>query len=153
MQRAFPKPAPSYKAKKGSYSCEAGLRKTGPANNYNCLFIIYKKSFFQSNTPTTKVATPAMPNTSRNPSSPYSVNGTGTLTPHKLKIAVGTAKIIVTAARSFMTMFKLLEIIELNAFIMFIKMLEYISTISMACLFSIITSSNKSSSSSYILRT
>lgn len=30
----------SYKTKKGSYSCEAGLRQTGPANNYNCLFTI-----------------------------------------------------------------------------------------------------------------
>ena len=85
--------------------------------------------------------------TRKNPHS-FSWKGRGTLTPQRLKIVVGTDKIMVMEAKNFITMFRLFEIMEAKVSDIFMRMLEYISTISMACLFSIITSSSKSSSSS-----
>ena len=71
--------------------------------------------------------------------------------PHRLKMIVGTASMIVMEARNFMTKFRLLEMMDAKVSDIFMRMLEYISTISIACLFSMMTSSRRSSSSSYIL--
>ena len=98
------------------------------------------------------VQTIAIRITSTKPMTPDSANGKVTLVPQREKIIVGTDKIMVKAAKSFITSFRLLEITDVNAFIMFMRILVYISTISIACLFSMITSSKRSSSSSYILR-
>ena len=59
-------------------------------------------------------------------------NGKCTFVPHKLNMIVGTAIVMVRVANIFITMLRLLEMIDVKAFIMFIKILEYISTISMA---------------------
>ena len=44
----------------------------------------------------------------------FSLSGTGTFIPKKLDITVGIAMIIVIAAKNFMTIFWLFEIIEEN---------------------------------------
>ena len=48
----------------------------------------------------------------------WDAQGTGTFIPKKLAIIVGIAITIVTEARNFMTMFRLLEITEAKASIM-----------------------------------
>ena len=88
--------------------------------------------------------------TNQKPNS-VSRKGIDTFMPQKLAIMVGIARRIVMDARNFITMLRLLEMTEAKASIMLLKMLEYISTISMACLFSMMTSSRRSSSSSNIL--
>ena len=62
---------------------------------------------------------------------------------------VGIAINIVTEAKTFITILRLLEITEAKKSIVLANMLLYISVISIACLFSIITSSNTSLSSEY----
>jgi len=66
-------------------------------------------------------------------------------------ITFGMLNIIVTDANNFMTTLRLLEITEANASIRLDKMEEEILVISIAWVFSIMTSSIKSSSSSYLL--
>jgi hypothetical protein len=60
------------------------------------------------------------PEIAQNPNPVFS-NGTITFIPHKLASSVGTAIIIVTAVKNFMTLFVLLEIIEANALIVPVK--------------------------------
>ena len=77
-----------------------------------------------------------------------SASGTGTFMPKKLDTTVGIAMMIVMAAKNFMTRFWLFEIMDENVSAMRARILLYISTISRACLFSMMTSSKRSSSSS-----
>ena len=74
-------------------------------------------------------------------------NVTGTFIPQKLANIVGIDKMIVMAAKNFITKFRLLLIMLAKPSIIPSKIERCISTISIACLFSIITSSSKSSSS------
>lgn len=76
-----------------------------------------------------------------------SANATGTFIPQKDANIVGMDKIIVMAAKNFITKFTLLLMMLAKPSIMPSKMERCISTISIACLFSIITSSKKSASS------
>ena len=91
-----------------------------------------------------------MPKTIKKPEA-TSANGTGTFMPHRPEISVGIDRMMVTEARNRITRFRLLLMMEANTSIMLCKMWLYISTISMACLYSTMTSSSRSSSSSYSL--
>lgn len=71
--------------------------------------------------------------------------------PKKLENMVGIAINIVIEVNSFITMFRLFDIMEANASMVPLNIPEYMLAISMACLFSIRTSSSKSSSSEYFL--
>ena len=62
------------------------------------------------------------PTTSQNPIS-LSEKGTGTFIPHKLKMMVGTARIIVIDAKNFITIFRLFEITDAYASIVPLKIL------------------------------
>ena len=74
-------------------------------------------------------------------------NATGTFIPQNEANIVGMDKIIVIAAKNFITKFTLLLMMLAKPSIIPSKMERCISTISIACLFSIITSSKKSESS------
>jgi hypothetical protein len=69
-----------------------------------------------------------------------------TFIPKKLATMVGRLSTIVIEARSFMTLFRLLEMIEAKASIMLLRMLLVMLVISIACWFSVNTSSSRSSS-------
>ena len=75
------------------------------------------------------------------------LKATGTFIPQKLASMVGMDNMMVMAAKNFITKFTLLLIMLAKPSIMPSKIERCISTISIACLFSIITSSIKSSSS------
>ena len=68
--------------------------------------------------------------------------------PKKLVTMVGMLSTMVMEARNFMTTFRLLEMIDAKASIMELRMPLLMAVISMACWFSVITSSSRSSSSS-----
>lgn len=87
--------------------------------------------------------------TRKNDSGFVSKSPNGTFIPIKLATIVGIDITIVNPAKNFIILFKLFDIIVPKTSIVLLKMLLYILAISIACLFSIITSSKTSISSSY----
>ncbi len=87
---------------------------------------------------------------------PYGFSSRGmfiTFMPYAEKIIVGIAITIVIIARTFIAMFRLFEITAAKVFYRFERISVSIFAISIACLFSTMTSSRRSESSSYFFTT